>query len=98
MNSKIEFATIPAIEYWPAAGRQLIRIKSNAVKDFSDNVIGREESRIKFPMSGARRAMKNRLAESGSVEKSPRLETQMQIRRAELAFGEKPSRTRETLC
>jgi hypothetical protein len=32
-------------EYRPAAGRQLIR----AVKDFSDNVIGREESRIKFP-------------------------------------------------
>jgi hypothetical protein len=40
----------------------------------------------------------NRLAERGSVEKSPRLETQMQIRRAELAFGEKPSRMRETLC
>jgi hypothetical protein len=36
--------------------------------------------------------------ERGSVEKSPRLETQMQIRRAELAFGEKPSRMRETLC
>jgi hypothetical protein len=26
-----------------------IGIKSNAVKEFTDNVVGREESRIKFP-------------------------------------------------
>jgi hypothetical protein len=46
VHFKIAFATIPAIEYRPAAGRQLIRIKTNAVKDFIDNVVGREESRI----------------------------------------------------